>query len=138
MVKVTEFKQGDIVRVLDAGIERVGVVTDITREDNMVCVDTGVQEFWFAPEDIAPIPLTEEQLIHTLGFEKETTPEGDKYKKGAFRVVVHDPGNYTNLDVWYREDHRHFNHDIYVHELQNHHLQMTKIPLEARIAPKTS
>jgi hypothetical protein len=138
MVRITEFKEGDIVHVMDAGIERIGMVTDITREDNMVCVDNGVQEFCYAPEDIIPVPLTEDQLINTLGFEKEETADGVKYKKGPFRVVVHDPGNYTNLDIWYREDHRHFNHPIYVHELQNHHLQMTKIPLEARIAPKTS
>ena len=134
MVRITEFKQGDIVHVTDAGVERVGVVTGITREDNMVCIDTGVQEFWFAPEDIIPVPLTESQLINTLGFEKEETADGMKYKKGPFRVVVHDPGNYTNIDVWYREDHRHFNHPIYVHELQNHHLQMTKVPLEAELA----
>jgi hypothetical protein len=133
MVRITEFKEGDIVHVMDAGVERIGVVTDITREDNMVCVDNGVQEFWFAPEDIIPVPLTEDQLINTLGFEKEEATDGVKYKKGPFRVVVHDPGNYTNIDIWYREDHRHFNHPIYVHELQNHHLQMTKVPLEAEV-----
>lgn len=133
MVKVTEFKEGDVVHVTDAGVERVGIVTDITREDNMVCVDNGIQEFWYSPLDIIPVPLTEDQLINTLGFEKEETPEGNKYKKGPFRVVVHDPGNYTDLDVWYREDHRHFAHPLYVHELQNHHLQMTKVPLEATI-----
>jgi hypothetical protein len=138
MVRITEFKEGDIVHIMDAGIERIGIVTDITREDKMVCIDNGVQEFWYAPEDIIPVPLTEKQLIDTLGFEKEETGDGVKYKKGPFRVVVHDPGNYTNIDIWYREDQRHFNHPIYVHELQNHHLQMTKVPLEARIAPKTS
>ena len=138
MVRITEFKEGDIVHVMDAGVERIGVVTDITREDNMVCVDNGIQELWFAPEDIVPVPLTEDQLINTLGFEKEETTDGNKYKKGPFRVVVHDPGNYTNLEVWYREDHRHFHHPIYVHELQNHHLAMTNVPLEGTIEPKTS
>ena len=49
MVRITDFKEGDIVHIMDAGIERIGVVTDITREDNMVCIDNGVQEFWFAP-----------------------------------------------------------------------------------------
>ena len=130
MVKISELKQGDIVKVLDSGEERLGMVTDTSWEENMACINNGVQEFWFAPADIVPVPLTEDQLINTLGFEKEETAEGVKYKKGAFRVVVHDPGNYTNLDVWYREDRRHFNHPIYVHELQNHHYQMTKIPLD--------
>ena len=130
MVKITELQEGDIVKVLDAGLERIGTVSEISREENMALIDNGVQEFWFPQEEIVPIPLTEDQLINTLGFEKEETSEGNKYKKGPFRVVVHDPGNYTHIDVWYREDRRHFNHPIYVHELQNHHLQMTKVPLE--------
>ena len=130
MVKISELKQGDVVKVLDSGEERLGVVTDTSWEENMACINNGIQEFWFAPADIVPIPLTEEQLLNRLGFEKEETAEGIKYKKGAFRVVVHDPGNYTNLDIWYREDRRHFNHPIYVHELQNHHYQMTKVPLD--------
>ncbi|MGZ3837766.1 MAG: hypothetical protein ACXVMS_04800 [Flavisolibacter sp.] len=131
MVKITDLKEGDVVHVLDEGIERLGRVVDITREDNMACINNGVQEFWYPPEEIVPVPLTEHQLVHTLGFEKEQNGEGDKYKKGPFRVLVHDPGNYTNLEIWYREDRRHFKHPLYVHELQNHHLQMTKVPLEA-------
>ncbi len=134
MLKVNQLKEGDIVRVEEEGIERIGTVLRISREDNMALINNGVQEFWYPPEAIAPIPLTEEQLIHTLGFEKEETPDGVKYKKGAFRVLVHDPGNYTNIDVWWREDRRHFNHPLYVHELQNHHLQMTKVPLERAAA----
>lgn len=130
MVKLSEMKQGDIVQVLDNGTERTGTIVSTSRDNNMVCVDNGVQEFWYAPEDLVPIPLTEAQLVGTLGFEREETEDGVKYKKGPFRVVVHDPGNYTNLDIWYREDRRHFNHPLYVHELQNHHMQMTKVPLE--------
>jgi hypothetical protein len=129
MVKLTDLKEGDIVRVEEEGIEREGVVVRISREEHMACIHNGIQEFWYPLEQIAPIPLTEEQLLK-LGFEKETTTDGVKYKKGPFRVLVHDPGNYTNLEVWYREDRRHFDHPIYVHELQNHHLQMTKVPLE--------
>lgn len=133
MVKITELKEGDIVQVIDSGTEKRGTVSRISREENMACIDNGVQEFWYAPEEIIPIPLTDEQMINTLGFEKEETAEGVKYKKGPFRVVVHDPGNYTNLDIWYREDRRHFSHPIYVHELQNHHLAMTKVPLEGAV-----
>ena len=129
MIKIQELKQGDIVRVLLDTTEREGTVVDISREENMVYIDNGVQEFWYTPEQIAAIPLTEKELLR-LGFEKESTEKGTKYMKGPFRVLVHDPGNYTNLDIWYREDRRHFNHPIYVHELQNLHLQMTKVPLE--------
>ncbi|HEU0112704.1 MAG TPA: hypothetical protein VFQ73_17645 [Flavisolibacter sp.] len=130
MVKITDLKEGDIVNVLQDDNERVGTVIEINRADQLACIDNGVQEFWYPPEQIVPIPLTEKQLIETLGFEREETPEGTKYKKGPFRIMVHDPGNYTNLDVWYREDHRHFDHPLYLHELQNHHLAMTKVPLE--------
>ena len=102
MVKITDLKEGDIVNVLQDDNERVGTVIEINRADQLACIDNGVQEFWYPPEQIVPIPLTEKQLIETLGFEREETPEGTKYKKGPFRIMVHDPGNYTNLDVWYR------------------------------------
>jgi hypothetical protein len=131
MVKITDLKEGDVVHVLQEGEERVGTIVETSREDNMVCVNNGIQDFWYNPEEIVPIPLTEHQLLNTFGFEKEQNGEGVKYKKGPFRILVHDPGNYTNLEVWYREDHRHFTHPLYVHELQNHHLQMTKVPLAA-------
>jgi hypothetical protein len=134
MIKISDLKEGDVVKVIDEGVEREGVVTDVDREENMAEIDNGIQEFWYGPEQLIPLPMTEERLINVLGFEREETEEGIKYKKGAFRVLVHDPGNYTNLDLWYREDHRHFNHAIYLHELQNHHLQMTKVPLERVVA----
>lgn len=131
MVKISELKPGDIVQVLDeGGIEREGVVTDTSNADHMVCIDNGIQEFWYQPEQIVPIPLTEERLVKTLGFERVETEDGIKYMRGPFRVLIHDPGNNTHLEVWYREDHRHFNHPLYVHELQNHYLQMTKVQLE--------
>jgi hypothetical protein len=133
MVKITDLKPGDIVLILQGGVETEGLVTDISKEDDMACVDNGVQEFWYPPEEIVPIPLTEERLIHTLGFEKEEAADGVKYKKGPFRVLIHDPGNNTRLEIWYREDRRHFSHPIYIHELQNHHLQMTKVPLERTV-----
>jgi hypothetical protein len=107
---------------------------EISRDENMACINNGIQEFWYPLEQIVPVPLTEERLINIFGFEREDTPEGTKYKKGPFRILVHDPGNNTNVDLWYREDHRHFNHPIYLHELQNLHLQMTKVPLEAVMA----
>jgi len=129
MIKIQELKQGDIVRVVQDMTEREGTVVDVSREENMVYINNGIQEFWYTPEQIAAIPLTEKELFG-LGFEKTETQNGAKYMKGPFRVLVHDPGNYTNLDIWYREDRRHFNHPIYIHELQNLHLQMTKVPLE--------
>ena len=130
MITISDLKAGDVVKVIDEGVEREGVVTDVDKQENQAQVDNGIQEFWYNPDQIVPVPMTEDRLINILGFEKEETPEGVKFKKGPFRLVVHDPGNYTNLDIWYREDHRHFNHALYLHELQNHHLDMTKVQLE--------
>lgn len=130
MITISDLKEGDVVKVIDGGVEREGVVTDVDKQENQAQVDNGIQEFWYNPDQIIPVPMTEDRLVNILGFEKEETPEGVKFKKGPFRLVVHDPGNYTNLDIWYREDHRHFNHALYLHELQNHHLDMTKVQLE--------
>ena len=130
MVKITDLKEGDVVNVLFDEGEREGTVLQIDRDNKMVCVDNGIQEFWYPAEEVKPLPITDERLVTLLGFEKEETAEGTKYKKGAFRMVIHDPGNNTNIDMWYREDHRHFNHPLYIHDLQNRHLEMTKVPLE--------
>jgi len=130
MIKISDLKEGDVVRVLHDGEERDGIITDVDREENQAEIDNGIQEFWYNPDQIVPVPMTEDRLLNVLGFEKEEIPEGVKFKKGAFRIIVKDPGNYTNIDLWYREDHRHFNHALYLHELQNLHLQMTKVQLE--------
>jgi hypothetical protein len=130
MLKFNELKPGDIVKVLDeGGVEREGIVIESRRDDKLVCVDNGIQEFWYEITQLVPIPMTEEQLFK-LGFERQDIEQGAKYMRGPFRVLVKDPGNYTNLEIWYREDHRVFQHPLYVHELQNHYLDMTKVPLE--------
>jgi hypothetical protein len=130
MIKISDLIEGGVVRVLHDGEEREGTITNVSREEEMACIDNGIQEFWYTPDLIVPVPISEDRLINTLGFEKEETEDGVKFKKGAFRLLVKDPGNYTNLELWYREDHRHFAHSLYLHELQNHHLNMTKVPLE--------
>jgi len=130
MLKIGELKAGDIIKVLDEGIEREGIVAEISHEEHKALVDNGIQEFWYSPEEMHPVPLSEEQLMK-LGFEKENMDgEGVKYMKGAFRLVTPKKGDFSNVEMWYREDRRHFNFPIGVHQLQNLHLQMTKVPLE--------
>lgn len=133
MVKISDLKPGAVVMVLHEGSEREGSVVSVSRDENMALIDNGVQEFWYSPDQIVPIPMSEERLVNLLGFEKEEMGSAVKFKKGPFRLLVHDPGNYTNLDIWYREDRRHFNHPLYLHELQSHHLDMTKVPLERAV-----
>lgn len=130
MLKIDELKPGDIIKVNDEGVEREGTVLEISHEEHEALVDNGIQEFWYTQEEMSPIPLDEEHLMK-LGFEKEELEDGSlKYKKGAFRLVIHKKGDFSNIDMWYREDRRHFNYQISVHQLQNLHLQMTKVPLE--------
>jgi hypothetical protein len=130
MLKLGELKAGDIVRVNDEGVEREGTVVEISHEEHQALVDNGVQEFWYSPEEMHPIPVDEKQLLK-LGFQKQVL-DGDsvKYMKGAFRIVTPKEGDFANIEMWYREDRRHFNSQIGVHQLQNLHLAMTKVPLE--------
>jgi hypothetical protein len=130
MLKLGELKAGDIIKVNDEGIEREGMVVQISHEEHQALVDNGVQEFWYSPQEMSPIPVDEKQLLN-LGFEKhDLNGDGVKYMKGAFRIVTPKAGDFSNLEMWYREDRRHFNAPIGVHQLQNLHLQMTKVPLE--------
>jgi hypothetical protein len=130
MVKIGHLKSGDIVMVNDEGLMREGTVVQTNAEEQMALVDNGIQEFWYAPQDIFPIALDEDQLVK-LGFTKEPL-DGNavKYKKGVFRLVTPVSGDFSKLDMWYREDNRHFQVPIAVHELQHLHADMSKIPLE--------
>jgi hypothetical protein len=130
MLKLGELKAGDIIKVSDEGVEREGTVVDISHEEHEALVDNGVQEFWYTQEEMSPITVDEGQLMK-LGFQRQDmNGEGIKYLKGAFRIVTPVEGDFSNIEMWYREDRRHFTHPISVHQLQNLHLQMTKVPLE--------
>ncbi len=129
MLKLSELKQGDIIHVNDEGVMREGTVVKIDHAENLALVDNGVQEFWYSPEEISSLSLDENQLA-LLGFSKEEVNGAVKYKKDSFRLITPQKGNFSNIEMWWREDRRHFNTPLGVHELQNLHLQMTKIPLE--------
>ena len=93
-----------------------------------MCVETSVQEFWFKPEHLFPIPLSDEQL-NKLGFERVENGQAVKYMKDSFRILVPSKDDFSRLEMWWREDRRELNHPISVHELQNHYYQMTKVEL---------
>ncbi len=128
MLKLNELKSGDHVIVNDDGVEREGTVVKVSHEDHQALINNGVQEFWYNPEEITAIPLSE-QSLSKLGFVRENLEKGVKYKKDSFRLVTPREGDFSLLDIWYREDRRHFNHSLGVHELQNLHLDMTKVHL---------
>jgi len=126
---MSNLKSGDIVMVDDEGVHREGTVVKINHEEGMALIDNGVQEFWYSPDDIAPIPLDEERLLR-LGFQREESDGSVKYKKDSFRLVTPKKGDFSNIEMWWREDRRHFSFPLAVHELQNLHLDMTKVHLD--------
>lgn len=128
MLKLGELKEGDIVRIEDEGVSREGTVVDISREEKQALINNGIQEFWYNLDNIYPVPLDDEQLTR-LGFTKETDGNSVKYLKGPFRIVIND-NNFSDIEMWYREDRRHFNTPIGVHHLQNLYHNMTKVYLE--------
>lgn len=130
MIKYNELKIGDYVIADYDGQQWEGEVVNLNGDEKQVCVKTEVQEFWFSGDHLHPITLDEAHLFK-LGFQKQVQDDGNiKYMKGAFRVMLHKENDFSNFEVWYREDRRHFNQPMTVHELQNHYLQMTKIHLK--------
>ncbi|MCW3105886.1 MAG: hypothetical protein JWQ09_392 [Segetibacter sp.] len=130
MLKISELKEGDLVMAEYDGQWKEGEVTNVDRLDDKAEITTGQdQEFWYDAKHIKPI-LLDESYVFKLGFQKEPNDDGSvRYIKGAFRVLLHQPGNFSNFEMWYREDRRHISHPIYVHEFQNNFLAMTKVPL---------
>ena|SRR5579863_5046148 len=129
MIKFQELKIGDIVIAEFEGKQSEGAVIDLDREDKEVCVETDVQDFWYTPDHLFAIPLDEAQL-KKFGFEIKANGNGTvKYMKDAFRILLSKPDDFSNFEMWYREDRRHIKTPISVHELQNHYLQMTKVDL---------
>ena len=129
MLKIGNLKSGDIIRIHDEGIDREGTVVSVSHEENQALVNNGIQEFWFSPEEMEPIPLDEGQLMR-LGFSVEDFEGGAKYKRDSFRLVTPRKGDFSNIEMWWREDRRHFSFPIHVHELQNLYLDMTKVHLD--------
>ncbi len=130
MLKFNELKVGDFVMAEYDGQEKEGEITDVDVLDRKVCVLTSDgQEFWYDPKNLTPISLDEAQLFK-LGFQKQVNGDGSiKYLKGAFRVLIHKPDDFSNFEMWYREDQRHIRQQIYLHDFQNKYLEMTKVHL---------
>jgi len=129
MIKISDLQAGDIVMADYEGQLSRGVVTALNKEDREVSVETAVQTYWYTPDQLFAVPVDDSQL-QLLGFEKENVADGSiKYKKGPFRIVVQKEGDFSKVEMWYREDHRHFHEPLYVHQLQNHYYQMTKVEL---------
>lgn len=129
MIKFQDIKMGDYVMATYEGQTVQGEVTNLNGDEKQVCVNNGVQDFWFGQGELTGIPLDEEQLTRLQFSRLDTESGGVKYMKGAFRVLIHAPGKFSDFEIWYRDERRHINNAIYVHQLQNHYLDMTKVHL---------
>lgn len=129
MIQFHEIKVGDYVIADNDGDKKQGEVTNLNGNEKQVCVNTGAQDFWYETEQLSAIPLDDEQLMK-LKFHKQDNEDGTvKYMKGAFRMMLPATGNFSNFEIWYRDEHRKILHPINVHQLQNHFYEMTKVHL---------
>jgi hypothetical protein len=129
MIRFQDIKKGDYVIAEYEGTRWEAEVTGLRPAEREVGVQTSVQEFWFKPENLHAIPLDEGQL-QKLRFDRQDNEDGSvKYMKGAFRVLLPEPGNFNRFEIWYRQEHRQILQPIAVHEFQNHYHDMTKVHL---------
>ncbi len=129
MIRFQEMQKGDYVIAEYDGEQRRGEVTSIKRDEKKVMVDNGVQEFWYDETQLHPLPLNDEELT-SLRFSKQQNEDGTvKYMKGAFRMLAPGPGDFSKLEIWYRDERRHVTQAISLHQLQNHFHDMTKVHL---------
>ena len=129
MIRIQELKAGDYVIVDNQGDRKRGEVVELNVGSKQVCVNNGVQEFWYEVEQLSPIPINEEHLSQ-LQFHKQVNDDGTvKYSKGAFRMLLPQEGDFSRMELWYRDERRHITQHIYLHQLQNHFYEMTKVHL---------
>lgn len=129
MIKFNDIKIGDYMMGEFEGKMWEGEVTRLNGDEKQVCLLTSVQEFWFSTDCLHPIALDENALLN-LNFSKQEGEDGSvKYSKGAFRLVAPKAGDFSSIEMWYREDRRHHPNVHFVHQLQNQYLDMVKVHL---------
>jgi hypothetical protein len=133
MLKFNEIKKGDYVIADFDGDKQVGMVTGLMPNAQDVCINNGVQEFWFKTEQLSAVDITEGEL-ERLKFTKQQNDDGSiKYMKGAFRMLVPAGGNFSKFEIWYRDERRQVVNPIKLHQLQNHYHEMTKVHLSEEV-----
>ena len=129
MIHFKELKKGDYVLAESDGQAWQGEVNDFNNDEKQVSINNGVQDFWFDPKDLYPIPVDDKRLSD-LNFKKVVNDDGSiKYMKDAFRILIPAADSFLNYTIWYRDEKRYITEPIYLHQLQNHYLDMTKVHL---------
>lgn len=127
MIKFNELKKGDHVIADYEGDRRRGEVEDLNNNEKQVQVNNGVQSFWYETDQLTAIPLNEDELLN-FKFHKQVNEDGTiKYLKGAFRILISKEGDFSRMEIWYRDEQRHIAEPIMLHTLQNHFYEMTKV-----------
>ncbi len=134
MLPFNQIRIGNLLRVEYKHRICEGEVVDLNRDEQQICVDTGVQEFWFDSKDVFPIPLNDAELLK-LNFAKQVYADtGEvKYSKDAFRLIIPSADDFSNIEMWYREDRRHHPDVHSIHQLQNFYREMTKMHLSKEL-----
>ncbi|MEO7317299.1 MAG: hypothetical protein ABIW47_19060 [Ginsengibacter sp.] len=129
MIKFSDLKKGCYVLAESDGQAWQGEVTDFNNDEKEICVNNGIQDFWFKGENLLPIPVDEARLFK-MNFSKVVNEDGSvKYMKDAFRILTPKQNDFTQYEIWYRNEKRQILEPIYLHQLQNHFLEMTKVHL---------
>lgn len=133
MINLSELKVGDIVLAKYEEQVMEGKVLQVDHELKQICVLTHEeQENWYSPEDLHPIPLTEQELVK-LKFVRtdEEAVHGNSraYVRGPFTVIL-SHGEEPATVLHYRDETRNIAGNIMVHQLQNHYAGMTLFHLE--------
>src|ERR1700722_7749567 len=129
MIQFHDLRVGDLVLVENAGQRMEGEVIRLNGDEKEVDVQTAAQGFLYRPDDLYGIAVDENQLLQ-FGFERQNMSDGKiKYLKGPFRILLSQNGNFSDFEMWYREDRRHISRELAVHELQNYYHSMTKVDL---------
>jgi hypothetical protein len=129
MINFRELQVGHYVMAEFEGRIVQGEISELQRDQKLACVNDGVQDFWFDQAHLHPIPLDDAQLLK-LNFNKQLNDDGSvRHMKGAFRILLHVEGQFSDFEMWYREDRRHITEAIHLHQLQNHYYEMTKVRL---------
>ena len=132
MIKFSQLRMGDYVIAHNEGDAVFGEVVALHASNKQACVDTGIQDFWYNAHQLEAIPLTESTLVD-FKFKKQVTEEGSvKYSKGAFRMMLPKENEFSKMEIWYRDEHRHIMEPISVHQLQNHFYEITKVYLDEK------
>ena len=129
MIKFSELNKGNYVLAESDGQAWQGEITDFNNDEKEISVNNGIQDFWFKAENLYPIPVDEARLLK-MNFRKVVNEDGSvKYMKDAFRLLTPKQDEFSHYEIWYRDEKRQILEPIYLHQLQNHYMEMTKVHL---------